>query len=626
MENFTDYTVLYDAQNSELFESSIKASLDDNWSTVAFESVDKLTLPADSQVLFWLPDSALYALIPYAVEHNWSVGFLPHPDLKRFYRSFPLPKNMEEAVADIKETQTPVLSDLLYCNGHLVLSSVMLGNSAMMSSASNMDNSLWCKFKYLVSMTFNLSKVSLSPYSLQTEKGTSVNTAALGITFVYRPKSSDFTRHLVSETEVDKATLNTFILAPRSISEVTRFLFSRMFPSKGAAQGLARYIGYIQTRTIHVEGAEPISFTVDSEPYTDEAIDVAIEQDALKVISQALPTKVVSEEAKESIRTASLPKGQAVKELINRRLPWMHHLDHEEVKETFVNLKENAQTSESFLVLMVLATLLATVGLFANSAPVIIGAMILAPLMSPIISLSMGVLRQNIDLISTATKTLVVGVLLALFFGVLLTLITPLQTATSEISARLSPTILDMAVAIISGIAGAYANARSEVAKSLAGVAIAVALVPPLAVSGIGIGWLDWHTFSAAFLLFTTNLVGIVLAATLTFLVMGFSPFHLAKKGLVIALGFVVVVSVPLFLSFAKLVNQQQIISKLEGLNVASIELRDVQIKQQTPLYVSATLLSNKNIDNHQLDEVKKQIEAQLNREIQLESKVAILR
>ena len=626
MENITDYTVLYDAQNSELFESSIKAYLDENWTTVAFESVDVMTLPKDSQVLLWLPDSALYALIPYAVKHNWSVGFLPHPDMNRLYRSFPLSKNIEEAVADIKATQTPVLSDLLYCNGQLVLSSVMLGNSAIMTSASKMDNSLWCKFKYLVSMTFNLSKVSLSPYSLTTEKGTVVNTAALGVTFVYRPKSSDFTKYLVSEAEFDKATLNTFVLAPRSISEVVRFLFSRLFPGLRSTQGLADYFGHMQTRTIHVEAAQPITFTVDSQPYNNDVIDVVIEPDALKVISQALPTKVVSEEVKESIRISNLPKGQAVKELINRPLPWIHHLDHEEVKETFVNLKENAQTSESFLVLMVLSTLLATVGLFANSAPVIIGAMILAPLMAPIISLSMGVLRQNIDLITSATKTLVVGVVLALFFGVLLTLITPLQAVTSEISARLSPTILDMAVAIIAGIAGAYASARSEVAKSLAGVAIAVALVPPLAVSAIGLGWLDWHTFSAAFLLFTTNLVGIVLASTLTFLVMGFSPFHLAKKGLVIALGFVVVVSVPLFLSFAKLVDKQQIISKLEGLNVASIELRDVQIIQQKPLYVSATLLSNKNIDNNQLDEVKKQIEAELNREIRLESTIAILR
>ena len=626
MTNLSDYTVLFDAQNAELFESSIAPQLEKSWTVIPFQSVNELSLPSDIKVLFWLGDLPLYELIPHAVEKNWSVGFLPHPDMNRFYRTFPISKKIEEVLEDIKSTPDPVLSDLLFCNEQLVLGSVMLGNPTIMRPAANMDNSIWSKLKYLALMTFNLSKVHLSSYKLQTEKNSVVNTAALGVTFVYRPSGSDFTKRVIGETEVDESSLNAILLAPRSISEVVRFLFSRLFPSKEGAQGFANYIGYIKTSSIEVSSTQPLSYTVDSVPYTNEVVNVAVKPNALKVISSRLPQKLPVEEAKESIRVSTLPKGQAVKELISRPLPWIHHVDAEEVKETFVNLKESAQITESYLMLMVLSTLLATVGLFANSAPVIIGAMILAPLMAPIISLSMGVLRQNIDLISTSIKTLLVGIVLALFFGILLTLITPLQAVTSEISARLSPTILDLAVAIISGIAGAYANARSEVAKSLAGVAIAVALVPPLAVSGIGIGWLDWHTFSAAFLLFITNLVGIVLASTLTFLVMGFSPFHLAKKGVAYALGFVLLVSIPLSLSFEKLVEKQQVISTLEGLNLAGIQVRDVQIRNQFPLYVSVTLLSNKSIDIDQIEKVKKQIEERLNRDIQLESKIAIMR
>ncbi|WP_040727191.1 TIGR00341 family protein [Thiomicrorhabdus sp. Kp2] len=626
MTNLSDYTVLFDAQNAELFESSIAPQLEKSWTVIPFQSVNELSLPSDIKVLFWLGDLPLYELIPHAVEKNWSVGFLPHPDMNRFYRTFPISKKIEEVLEDIKSTEDPVLSDLLFCNEQLVLGSVMLGNPTIMRPASNMDNSIWSKLKYLALMTFNLSKVHLSSYKLQTEKNSVVNTAALGVTFVYRPSGSDFTKRVIGETEVDESSLNAILLAPRSISEVIRFLFSRLFPSKEGAQGFANYIGYIKTSSIEVSSTQSLSYTVDSVPYTNEVVNVAVKPNALKVISSRLPKKLPVEEAKESIRVSTLPKGQAVKELISRPLPWIHHVDAEEVKETFVNLKESAQITESYLMLMVLSTLLATVGLFANSAPVIIGAMILAPLMAPIISLSMGVLRQNIDLISTSIKTLLVGIVLALFFGILLTLITPLQAVTSEISARLSPTILDLAVAIISGIAGAYANARSEVAKSLAGVAIAVALVPPLAVSGIGIGWLDWHTFSAAFLLFITNLVGIVLASTLTFLVMGFSPFHLAKKGVAYALGFVLLVSIPLSFSFKKLVEKQQVISTLEGLNLAGIEVRDVQIRDQFPLYVSVTLLSNKSIDIDQIEKVKKQIEERLNRDIQLESKIAIMR
>jgi len=626
MANTSNSIVLFDTQNLELFEKSIQPHLEESWTAIPFKSIQDLSLDDESNVLLWLGDAVLYDLLPYAAEHDWSVGFLPHPDMKRLSRAFSLSKNIEEAVEDIKATEAPVVSDLLYCNDRLVLSSVMLGNSEIMRSAGSIDNSIWSKLTYLVSMTFSLSKVSLSPYKIETEKGTVVNTAALGITCVYRPEASDFTKCVIGSEETDQASLNAIVLAPRSISEVVRFLFSRLFPSKDHGQHLANYIGHIKSRSVHVSAEEPLAFIVDGESYTADNLTVRVEANALKVISQALPNKDATEEIKESIRVTSLPKGEAVKELSHRRLPWIHHVDYEEVKTTFVNLKENAQTTESYLVLMVLSTLLAAVGLFANSAPVIIGAMILAPLMAPIVSLSMGVLRQDIDLIFTSSKTLTIGIFLALLFGALFTLMMPLQTVTTEIAARLSPTILDLAVAIIAGIAGAYASARSEVAKSLAGVAIAVALVPPLTVSGIGISWLDWHTFSAAFLLFATNLAGIVLASTLTFLVMGFSPFHLAKKGVVLALGFVILVSVPLSLSFAKLVDKQQVMSTLEGMQLLNVEVRDVQIRQQQPLYVSVTLLSSQSIDADKVERVKKQMEAKLNRPIQLESKIAILR
>ncbi|WP_460186331.1 TIGR00341 family protein [Thiomicrorhabdus hydrogeniphila] len=624
-----NYIVLFDAQNTEDFESTIQPLLDESWQLQSFNGIDQLGSlkeKSDINVLLWLGDKDLYDMIPYASQHNWTVGFLPHPDMNRFYRAFPISKKIEEALEDIKTTDSPVQSDLLYCNDHLVLGSVMMGNPDIMRPASNIDNSIWSKLKHLTLMTFNLSKVSLLSYKLETEKGSSVNTAALGITIVYRPSGSDFTKRVIGETQIDQSTLNAIVLAPRSISEVVRFLFSRLFPSKEGAQALANYIGHITTSSIKVTGESQLCYRVDSEPYEGEEIFLKVEPNALNVVSKMLPTKEKSEDLKESICVNTLPKGQAIKELVNRPLPWIHHVDQDEVKETFVSLKESAQLTESYLVLMVLSTLLATVGLFANSAPVIIGAMILAPLMAPIISLSMGVLRQNIDLILTSGKTLVVGIILALFFGILLTLITPLQAVTSEIAARLSPTILDLAVAIISGIAGAYASARTEVAKSLAGVAIAVALVPPLAVSGIGIGWLDWHTFSAAFLLFLTNLVGIVLASTLTFLVMGFSPFHLAKKGLAYALGVVLLVSIPLTISFVKLVDKQQVVSSLEGLYLDDIEIRDVNIITDTPMYISVTLLSSHTVNNDQIEKIKKEIEERLDRKIKLESKMAILR
>jgi len=306
-------------------------------------------------------------------------------------------------------------------------------------------------------------------------------------------------------------------------------------------------------------------------------------------------------------------------------LSWIHHSDPEEVKETFIAIHENAQSSESYKVLMVLSTLLATVGLFANATPVIIGAMILAPLMSPIISLSMGVLRQNIELISTSGKTLLVGIGLAMVFGTVLTWLIPLTMITPEIQARLSPNLLDLGVAIFSGVAAAYASARSEVAKSLAGVAIAVALVPPLGVAAIGIGWWDWPIFSGAFLLFLTNLVGIILAAAATFLMMGFSPFHLSKRGLLIASVSVVLVSIPLVLAFNGLVEKQRITTVLQQLVFENIQVKDIRVISNEDYIIDVKLMANRILQTDDIVAVKSKMEKELGHAILLEAQLVVV-
>jgi len=620
------YHVFYDAASLEVFETDVQPLLEGNNQFIAYDIDASASLPIDSKVLTWLSDDLLHTFLPYAAEQQWQVGFLPHPEMKRFYRSFPVAKKLEEALLDIKETEQAVLADLLFCNQQLVLGSVMLGNPSIMRPATNIDNNLWSKLKTLTLLTFNLSQTHLFPYKIETEKGYVLNTAALGITSVYRPSGSEFTKRIVTETTEDEPYLNAIILAPRSLSETVRFLFKSLFPSSQKAKGLSDYIGHIKTHSLTISANSEMAFSVDGHHQKAEKIELEVKADALKVLSQMLPAKLKENEPKESVRVACLPKGQAVKELISRPLPWIHHVDQDEIKEIFLNLKENSRTSEAYLVLMVLSTLLATVGLFANSAPVIIGAMILAPLMSPIISLSMGVLRQNSDLIFTSSKTLFTGIVVALAFGTLLTLLMPLHTVNSEIGARLSPTILDLAVAIISGIAGAYASARSDVAKSLAGVAIAVALVPPLAVAGIGIGWLDWGVFWGAFLLFITNLFGIVLAASITFLVMGFSPFNLAKRGMFYSLLVVGVISVPLVLAFNTMVKEQRAVYALDGWKSNEVEVRVIKVLNAKPMYVSVKLVSEKPLLSKDIDLIKMDMEKLLEQEIELEATTAIIR
>ncbi len=192
--------------------------------------------------------------------------------------------------------------------------------------------------------------------------------------------------------------------------------------------------------------------------------------------------------------------------------------------------------------------------------------MILAPLISPIVSFSMGVVCYDVNMPKYSLKTIMNGTLASLAFAAAVSLIIPLQIITSEISARLSPTLLDLGIAVVSGIEAAYAHAKEGIAKSLAGVAIAVALVPPLVVAGIGIGWWNWEVFAGAFLLYLTNLSGIIMFAGLTFLILGFAPFKTARKGLFYSFFIIILVCIPLTFSFNRIKQEAKIIKSLEGI------------------------------------------------------------
>ena len=217
------------------------------------------------------------------------------------------------------------------------------------------------------------------------------------------------------------------------------------------------------------------------------------------------------------------------------------------------------------------------------------GDMILAPLMAPVISLAMGIARTDTRLIRSSLRTLGTGSILAIGCAAMFALLTPLQTITTEMDSRLHPSLLDLLVALLSGVAGAYATAKEQLAKSMAGVAIAVALVPPLAVAGIGIGWANPDMIIGASLLYLTNLIGIMLAASLTFLVLGFAPVSRARNTLAMSLGLLVLISIPLGLSFHTLIQQNAIrtaINELAQLNPADgmLEVREVTMRDNKPI------------------------------------------
>ncbi|MDQ6615764.1 MAG: TIGR00341 family protein [Actinomycetota bacterium] len=179
-----------------------------------------------------------------------------------------------------------------------------------------------------------------------------------------------------------------------------------------------------------------------------------------------------------------------------------------------------------FGVMMALSVVIALMGLSANSAAVVIGAMLIAPLMAPVLGLSAAIVVALGRHMARAAATVVVASAGAIALSWAITLLLPIsdRVLTSEALSRTSPDLRDLFVALAAGAAGAYATAREDLSGALPGVAVAVALVPPLATVGFTLGAGRRDLAGGALLLFVANLVAIVLAGVVVFLITGLAP------------------------------------------------------------------------------------------------------
>ncbi|MEM1084609.1 MAG: TIGR00341 family protein [Verrucomicrobiota bacterium] len=198
-------------------------------------------------------------------------------------------------------------------------------------------------------------------------------------------------------------------------------------------------------------------------------------------------------------------------------------------------LREGSRWSLNFGVLLGCSVLIAGLGLLQNSVAVIIGAMLVAPLMTPLIGLGLAMVQGNFDLFGVANRSMLLGAGLSLVLGLILQWLTPGDELTLEVSLRGEPNILDLFIAFFAGVAAGYAFARPTLSGALPGVAISVALVPPLAASGIALGAGDWQVAMGAMMLFLANMVAISLGSAMVFRLHGIRT-SVAKDGSKVAM------------------------------------------------------------------------------------------
>jgi len=174
-----------------------------------------------------------------------------------------------------------------------------------------------------------------------------------------------------------------------------------------------------------------------------------------------------------------------------------------------------------FYIMVAASTAIASFGLISDSTAVVIGAMLVAPLMTPILGLSLALVRGNALLLGRAIQAITVGTLLTVALAACFGFLMPGLEATPEMLARTKPNLLDLLVAVFAGLAGAYAMVDEHLSPALPGVAIATAIVPPLANSGLCIALGAYHGAAGSFLLFFTNFLSILLVAAILFIVSG---------------------------------------------------------------------------------------------------------
>jgi len=206
--------------------------------------------------------------------------------------------------------------------------------------------------------------------------------------------------------------------------------------------------------------------------------------------------------------------------LLNLTVPQLRRNDRIQL---FAEIEGKSRWNFDFALLMVLATAIAGLGLLADSGAVVIGAMLVAPLMLPLLGGGLAVVQGNWLLWKQCQKSVLLGFLSALLVGLILGAFARWMGLglTSELLARGAPTVLDLGVAYLSGLAASYCLARPGLSGALAGVAIAAALVPPLATTGICLSLGEKSVASGAAVLFGANVVAIVLGASMNFLLVG---------------------------------------------------------------------------------------------------------
>ena len=306
-------------------------------------------------------------------------------------------------------------------------------------------------------------------------------------------------------------------------------------------------------------------------------------------------------------------------------------------KEIITEIRTAASPGFDYFFLVVLSAAIATLGLINDSPAVIIGAMVVAPLMSPILGVGLGSITADGKLTRNSVSALIRGAIIAILLSTLLTLtniylpfVPSLLDIPHEILSRTQPTANDLIIALAGGLAAAYALSQPNLSAALPGVAIATALMPPLCTIGVGLALGRWDIAGGASLLFLTNAVTIAFASSLVFFLEGFSPRKERESGkvpksLLAAAALTAILLIPLIIVGARLVNQAQenrlinTVVETELAEYPDTELTEIVINRvDQEIHLEITLRSSSSLSYAQVITLQEALVARLDKTVSL--------
>jgi uncharacterized hydrophobic protein (TIGR00271 family) len=306
-------------------------------------------------------------------------------------------------------------------------------------------------------------------------------------------------------------------------------------------------------------------------------------------------------------------------------------IDHSAITK---DIHLEVEISAGYFLILSLANLIALTGLITNSIPVIIGAMLISPLMGPILSSGFAFITGDNFVWKKSLKKISLSVALTIIIAVIATYISPLKDVTNEIMSRTRPNLYDLIIAFLSGTAGAIAICtKKNYLTIVPGVAIATAVIPPLSVAGFGLGIGKFNIFAGGFFLFFTNFVAIIISTCIVFYLYGFKPAAMTEQDIsqlrkrVAALAILLfIISIPLVYTLYHSISEVKLRNNVKtALKKAINKERQSEVfkfdyskEKDGILSINAVINTTSYMKESEIETIEKNIRTSLNSKVKL--------